>query len=287
MSGREAFQEAASYEPVMYKLVKEQERRNQNDESQLEIQQGFLDRTERLMRQHQQRSHIHDGLKELTNAEIINKVTAGPTKLKAKAKGFLQVLQKHGVYLDEDANPVYSKVKDENVRKFLEKRDLLVKTTLIQADLEFEYPQKLERLIVRADMLTWLDQEEEKLKNIALEEFMEAESQKKAGVKTTPGTEFYLTYDDYYGNKDLTAETSSRIKIGESGMIEKSMTFDEFSKENKAANPFDNDMIEQQYKFWETDLEKMQRLRKVWIDMNRRQALGGVDAVSEQELSEM
>ena len=92
------------------------------------------------MRQHQQRSHIHDGLKELTNAEIINKVTAGPTKLMAKAKGFLQVLQKHGVYLDEDANPVYSKVKDENVRKFLEKRDLLVKTTLIQADLEFEYP---------------------------------------------------------------------------------------------------------------------------------------------------
>lgn len=35
------------------------------------------------MRLHQQRSHIHDGLKELTNQEIIAKVTEGPTKLKS------------------------------------------------------------------------------------------------------------------------------------------------------------------------------------------------------------
>lgn len=47
----------------------------------------------------------------------------------------------------------------------------------MQADLEFEYPQKLEKLMVKADLLKWLDEEEEKLKNIALEEFMETESQ--------------------------------------------------------------------------------------------------------------
>lgn len=29
-------------------------------------------------------------------------------------------------------------------------------------------------------------------------------------------------------------------------------------------------MIEQEYKFWETNLEKEQRLKKTWIDMNRQ-----------------
>jgi len=44
------------------------------------------------MRQHQQRSHIHDGLKQLSDAEIIQKVVESPNKLKKNAKGFLLVL---------------------------------------------------------------------------------------------------------------------------------------------------------------------------------------------------
>ena len=38
---------------------------------------------------------------------------------------------------------------------------------LMQADLEFEYPHKLERLLVRSEILEWLDEEEKKLKSIA------------------------------------------------------------------------------------------------------------------------
>ena len=53
MNRSEAFQEAISYEPVMYRLVKELDRRNQKELSLIEIQEGFLNRTERLMRQHQ------------------------------------------------------------------------------------------------------------------------------------------------------------------------------------------------------------------------------------------
>ena len=58
----------------------------------------------------------------------------------------------------------------------MERKESLVRVTLMQADLEFEYPQKLEKLLVKQDLLRWLDEEEEKLKNIALEEFMETES---------------------------------------------------------------------------------------------------------------
>ncbi len=70
-------------------------------------------------------------------------------------------------------------------------------------------------------------------------------------------------------------------------MIEKSMTYDQYAAENKSNQDFDNDLLEQQYKFWETHLEKEQRLKKVWIDFNRRKALDGVDAISMDEQEEL
>jgi len=60
--------------------------------------------------------------------------------LKANAKGFLKVLRKYNVTLDEDANPVYDQIKDPKIIKFLKTKDNLVKVTLMSADLEFEYP---------------------------------------------------------------------------------------------------------------------------------------------------
>ena len=41
------------------------------------------------------------------------------------------------------------------------------------------------------------------------------------------------------------AEDTSRIKIGAGGMIEKSLTFDQFVDINKSDNMFDNDLLEQ------------------------------------------
>ena len=233
MDNSKALQTAVDYQPVMYKVIKDHEARGKaQDESLLEIQQGFLDRTERLLKQHMQRSHIHDGLKELSNQEIIDKVRRGPKKLKKRAQGFLSVLKRFNVTLDDDANPVFDHIKDSNIRNYLQKKESLVRVTLMQADLEFEYPQKLEKLLVKSDILTWLDEEEEKLKNIALEEFMETESLKKSAAKLTPGNEFHLLYDEYYGNKELVIESAPRLKIGAGGMIEKALTYEEYAAEH-------------------------------------------------------
>ena len=158
----------------------------------------------------------------------------GPNKLKKKALGFLGVLNKYDVTLDEEANPVLDHIKDKNIRKFLQRKEKLVRTTLMQADLQFEYPQKLERILVQSDLLRWLDEEEEKLKNIALEEYMDAETKKQADIKLTPGKDFYLTYDEYYDTKDLVTEDTSRIKIGAGGMIEKSLTYEQWVEGNKS-----------------------------------------------------
>jgi hypothetical protein len=50
----------------------------------------------------------------------------------------------------------------------LKGKEQLIKITLMQADLEFEYPQKLEKMKVKADVLKWLDEEEIKLKLISM-----------------------------------------------------------------------------------------------------------------------
>lgn len=34
-------------------------------------------------------------------------------------------------------------------------------------DVEFEYPQKLEKMLIKGDILSWLEDEEEKIKALA------------------------------------------------------------------------------------------------------------------------
>jgi hypothetical protein len=106
----------------------------------------FIDQTEQILRIHHQRAHIHDGLKHLSDNQIIAKVREGPTKLKRNAKSFLNKIKKVGAKLDDTGDLNLSNVRDNNVKLYLEKNAQLVKLTLMQADLEFEYPQKLEKM---------------------------------------------------------------------------------------------------------------------------------------------
>ena len=73
------------YEPVLYEVVKDPQAANKEREGLSAIQEGFLQRTERLLQIFHQRSHIHDGLKNLSDREIILKVREAPTKLKKSA----------------------------------------------------------------------------------------------------------------------------------------------------------------------------------------------------------
>ena len=75
-----------------------------------------------------------------------------PTQLKRKAKSFLKKIRKHGAKLDDAGDLDLSEVELANVRKFMSDNAPLVKLTLMQADLEFEYPHKLERIKVQADV---------------------------------------------------------------------------------------------------------------------------------------
>jgi len=70
---------------VLYEVTKDPLANAKDKEGHTSIQEGFIERTERLLQIFHQRSHIHDGLKHLSDNEVIRKVREGPNKLKKAA----------------------------------------------------------------------------------------------------------------------------------------------------------------------------------------------------------
>ena len=146
--------------------------------------------------------------------------------------------------LNEHAQIIEKKIKNKHVRETVKKNAILVRTTLMQGDLEFEYPQKLEKLLVRSDILRLLDEEEDKLKQMAKRLHDERVAAERGAASRTPGDIDYLTIDHYYGNKE---ESSNHDKaysafgsqgLGASGKI----SFEEFVKQTASENIFDNEV---------------------------------------------
>jgi len=99
------------------------------------IQDSFLSRAENLLRQHQQRSHIHDGLKNLSNQDVIQKITESPNKLKARAKSLLYFLRKNNVRLNDKGEIDYERLQADkhsrSVAPVIHKQEQLVKLVLM------------------------------------------------------------------------------------------------------------------------------------------------------------
>ena len=100
----------------------------------------------------------------MSDEEVLRKVRESPTKLKKAAKNLLNKLRKHNVGLDMNGDIDYSRVNENNIVTFVKQNETLVKLTLMQADLEFEYPQKLEKMTIKADILKMVEEEEHKMK---------------------------------------------------------------------------------------------------------------------------
>lgn len=54
-------------------------------------------------------------------------------------------------------------------------------------------------------------------------------------------------------------------------------TYEQFLKDRASENMFENDLLEMEYKFWETPEDKTERIKRIWIDLKRKNALGGLD----------
>jgi len=81
----------------------------------------------------------------------------------------------------------------------------------------------------------------------------------------TPGDEFYLTYDDYYGNSDDVG-SGSLMSLNFLTEEKNKISYESFVNAYASKNVFDNDLLEMQYKFWETEEDREIRLKKTWLE---------------------
>lgn len=231
-------------------------------ESLMDIQHGFIRRTEKLLQAHKHRASLTDGLKGLGDREILQKVREVPTRIKRNTKSLIKRLEKFGVKLNDDGSVDYSKVPYKHVVKSLKKMDGLIRIALMQKDLAFEYPQHTEKMKIKADILKIVNAEEKKLQQLKYD--------KEVKDKADPE----LSYEQYF-------ETliSQQVKdISQSRQRQR-----ELQKGKETELIFEKDLEERSQMFFEDNFEREKRLRELWIDLKRKNVFGGPDARTTNE----
>jgi len=71
------------------------------------------------------------------------------------------------------------------------------------------------------------------------------------------------------------------------GSSRKDSQYETFIKERASNYVFDNDLLDQTYKFWESNEDKHERLKKIWLDLKRKNALGGLEARTVEEQDQL
>lgn len=109
---------------------------------------------------------MNDGLAGLSDREIMYKVREVPTKIKKHLKHFSLKLIKSKVKLDENGELDFSECKNPKmIEAYYRGKETTAKIALMYNDIEYEYPHKLERLQIKADMMNLIEAEEQKLKD--------------------------------------------------------------------------------------------------------------------------
>lgn len=185
-------------------------------------------------------------MKNLSNQEVIEKVTESPNKLKHRAKSLLHFLRKHDIRLNSEGEIDYERLQQaddsKNLMHVIKKQEQLIKVVLLQADLEFEYPHKIEKIKVRADLLKWLDEEEERIKMNLSEGILQLDDDALSG-KTAKKIDlmegYVLSYEDYYNLDDFVGlPPKSRSHHSK-------MPYEDFAKQMASDNIFENDVSPQ------------------------------------------
>lgn len=119
-------------------------------------------------------------------------------------------------------------------------------------------------MLIKADILELAEKEEEKIR------FAEFAKEAEAARKRV------LNYETYFG-VDPSKDASPSVKPTEFGSIKGDTTFEQFVAAKQSDNIFHQDMAELEYKFWEGPEERVERLKNIWIDLKKKNALGGIE----------
>ncbi len=92
-----------------------------------------------------------------------------------------------------------------------------------------------------------------------------------------------LTYEEYYGQGPQHETQTVKDTRNILGHSRKDTKYEVFLQQHASKYLFDNDLLEQAYKFWENDEERSERLKKLWLDLKRKNAIGGIEARTTEE----
>ena len=96
-----------------------------------------------------------------------------------------------------------------------------------------------------------------------------------------------LTYEEYYNaHPAKEVERLSRSRQSE-GNTRKNTSYEDYAKENVSKYIFENDTVEKAYKFWETNEDKLERLKRIWLDLKKKNAIGGLEARTLEEQNDL
>ena len=79
-----------------------------------------------------------------------------------------------------------------------------------------------------------------------------------------------ITYENYYGldpSDEVPRADESAMNIGAERTNK--VPYEDYVQQRASKYIFENDLLEKEYKFWETNFEKEERLKKLWIQVRR------------------
>jgi hypothetical protein len=144
-------------------------------------------------------------------------------------------------------------------------------------DLEFEFPHKKYVSDLKANLLNDIKNEEKKFEEFEkkqLWELKQREEEERRRRVMTYERFFDLPLNSNADKVDASIEEIRRRTLS----IKKAYTFEEWVKMKSTEKLFDQDLVNEQYHYYETMGEKEERLRKMWIESktNRVQSSIGI-----------
>lgn len=127
-------------------------------------------------------------------------------------------------------------------------------------------------MMIRADIIEMANKEEEKLQ---FAEYAKEAEQARRKV---------LTYEEYFQLDPLKdGHVLNRVQRNDQSKTD--VSYQEWLSKNASENAFENDTVELEYKFWESQEDRHLRIKKLWLDLKRKNAIGGSEArTTEQQI---
>ena len=226
------------------------------------IGEEFIVNTQNMFSQYYKRAAVFDRLSGLDDQQIMRTVRETPTRIKRFSKALLKKLAKYKINLDKNGEVDYSQCPFPNVVNKL-KNNPLVKISLIQKDLNFEYPHlEIQRELAKKIKAEF--QEYQVLKEEILGPVEEAVKDESKSSDFDKFSKFEYQGQEHEVKKQLSAKE------------------EEEKDPNKKYSSLDYEP-ESTYKWFETYEERRLRLEKKWLENRLASFESGLEKSSNVE----